>query len=210
LLVKPTVTVALRCPACGIIDYHDVGLFAFSGNPVVAFDCACGRKKMTLSRKKGRIWMEMACALCEETHLLSFSPADFWSPDPRSLFCSDTEVEVGFMGNSERVRTVVQQHQDRVDAAIAEAGLYDFFEQPDVMYEVLHYLRGWAEGGLLSCPCGNHRIEVNIHPDRLELQCQTCGRYSTLAATSWRDVEALRSMEPLEVKERGRRLFPDS
>jgi hypothetical protein len=165
---------------------------------------------MTLGRKKGRIWMEMACALCEETHLLSFSPVDFWSPDPRSLLCTDTEVEVGFIGSSEKVRAVVQQHQERVDAAMAEAGLCDFFEQPEVMYQVLHCLRGWVRGGSLSCPCGNNRIEVNIHRDRLELECQSCGRYSTLAATSWRDVEALRSMEPLEVKERGRRLFPDS
>lgn len=192
------------------MEYHGVSLFSLGGTALVTFGCSCGCHMMSVSRKRKRIWLEMACALCEESHVISFVPSEFWSPNPKPLLCTETGVEIGFIGSDEAVRAVVQRHQAQVDTAMADAGFHDFFDEPDVMYEVLHYLKGWAEGGALSCPCGNRKIEVSIHPDRLELHCHTCGRFNMLSATSWRDVECLKSMEPLEVNERGRRLFPDS
>lgn len=199
-VIRLVSSVATRCPLCGKWSLHRVNLFALAKDRPSEIRCECGCQKLAMGRgEKGRFWLEVPCLSCESRHSFEFTLEEFCSKDLKTLLCGSNDVEVGFMGSERQVRRGIRRKEAEACEGREEAGLGEYFEEPDVMYGVLEKLHGLAKGGNLKCPCGSAQIEVDIYPDRLELKCARCSRSAVVQARTMRDLQVVRSLTSLEM-----------
>ena len=203
MIISTRTTVALRCVDCGKLDFHDLSLFSFARSKALKSPCSCGRDKFTVGAKGNRFWLQFQCPLCETIHFLYFPRTEFWDPEVKAITCPETGADVGFFGLETDVREFAQNDNQRALEAAAEELGDDYFESPEVMYEVLNRIHDLAEEGELSCLCGHSNVEVDILPDRLELHCPQCGRWRLVGAGSQEDLDALAEFRPHEAGEGG-------
>jgi hypothetical protein len=120
-----------------------------------------------------------------------------------ALECADTELEIGFIGEPERIHQALRMQKSLGELLPKDATIEDFFTNPDVMYQVLSMLHEIAKCGNLYCECGNDNIEVDLFPDKLELRCPMCDSLSIIYAENEDDLDAMRRVEVLEMKKAG-------
>ncbi len=191
MILTTKTTVALRCPECGKLDFHPVSLFDFSGARTVKVNCSCGTHKFTVGTQNGQFWIQFPCLLCDSLHFTYFSRRQFWEPWTKNLTCPETELDAGFFGLDEDVREVADGDLKEAERILNESGFEEYFESPDVMYQILNALHDVAETGKLACPCGHKGLRIDIFPERLELYCPECGRFWPIPARDERDLKIL-------------------
>lgn len=198
MLIPTATVVALRCPSCGRLEFRGLSLFSFSGDRTWQLDCSCGMVLLTIGTRRGRnFWLQYHCGMCDNMHLAHYHRRELWSPELLTLTCSETDLEVGFVGPRDRVQQAVQYH-DRSLAEMAEdLGLSGYFEEPDVMYQLLALVFQLAESGHVHCGCGNDNIEVEIFPGHLQLRCDSCGAEKILPAGTMADLDQLEGLEEI-------------
>ncbi len=205
MLIITDTLVAMRCPECGKLDYHNLSRFAFSGNNKVEIVCSCGFVKLVVSTKNRRqYWVQVPCVVCETKHLRSLSSRMLWSGEVNYLFCQETGLELGYMGPEEEVRALAEAQEESMEALANEFdGEDDYFHNAEIMYEVLNCLHDIAERGALYCQCGNQDVEVDIFPDRLELHCENCHSVNIIYAETEDDLQVIRKVETIELARNG-------
>ncbi len=204
LTVHTITTLALRCPECGKLSFHEISRFAFSRAGKIKAYCPCGRHVVTVGRKQcGQLWLQIPCLLCETTHFLFYSSREFWSPLLHNLYCTETGLEIGFFGSEREVKDTACTSEIENHSTFWENGEEeDYFTDPDIMYQVLNHLHDVAEKGRLSCPCGNRNLKVDIYPNRLELRCPACSRSMVILAEKEEDLAAMKEMKTIEMTDR--------
>lgn len=195
MLVPAQVGIAVRCPHCGQLEIQSLSMFALSGVSGRSMTCRCGQSHAQVSRQRGRVVFRLPCFLCGGTHHFSFPAGVFWSGQLLPLICPSSDLHAGVIGEAQAVRTFLGPQADGEDGA----GEEDFFVNPEVMYEVLAAVHELDESGRLRCRCGNHDIEYELKPDRLELVCGECGTRQALTAVSEADAARARRTVQLEI-----------
>jgi len=61
------------------------------------------------------------------------------------------------------------------------------------------YVYELAEQGLVYCQCGNYNIEIDVFPDRMELQCKKCNGVSIIYAETEEDLSIVQQVDELEL-----------
>lgn len=202
MLVAARTSVAVRCPECGKLEFHQVSLFDFSREKSVRISCACGAQVLTLgTRPGGQYWLQVPCCLCDGLHFTYFSSREFWSDKVKTIVCSETDTELGFFGPEEGVRQAAASLQSELEQVLGEAVFEDFFDSPEIMYQILSRVHDLAATGNLLCSCGNPKVEVDIYPDRLELHCAECRRWRILFAETERDLSLVNSLKRIDLGE---------
>ncbi len=201
MIIQTTNAVALRCPDCGKIKYHMLSFFDFSGKKPVRFSCDCGAQLLSITTKDRRLYfLQLDCLMCEMKHLYYYPFKDLWSSEVLPLYCDETGLEVGFIGPRSQVKKCIAK-QDRSLREMAEdLGFSDYFENPEVMYDVLDDLHKLAAEGKLTCQCGNTDVEVEVFADRVELCCPDCGALGIVGAETKDDREAMRNTWEIVLK----------
>jgi hypothetical protein len=192
--------VVLRCPSCGRLEFRGFSLFNFAGGRTWQVECSCGTPLLTISRKKGKsFWLQYRCGMCDSLHISRHTRKELWSRELLTLTCKETELEVGFIGPREKVQRAVQRH-DRTLAQVArDLGFSDYFEEPDVMYQLLSLIYQLAEEGRVSCGCGSENIEIEIFPGHLQLRCQACRAEKNLPAATMADLEQVENLQEIRL-----------
>lgn len=192
MLIATTCAVALRCPVCGKIQYGDLSLFAVAASKSLQFSCECGEPILSISTRDGKSYtLQLECLMCEGRHLWHYSRREIWSNRLLRLVCEDTGLEVGFIGPLGQIKKSVRQQERSLSQLAEDIGLADYFENPQVVYEILECLQQLAGSGKLTCTCGNRQIEVNLFPERVELRCSSCGAVAVLSTGSGEDLERI-------------------
>ncbi|MDI6907502.1 MAG: hypothetical protein QMC81_08460 [Thermoanaerobacterales bacterium] len=200
MVIDTETTVALRCPECGRLGLFTLDRFSFSREKTQEVLCGCGAALMIVTGKKHRsYWLEINCAICEATHLYRLSPRECWGPDVVHLSCQETDIEMGHVGPREKVKACLPSHEEALEALVAEMGGKDYFHNAEIMLAALTYVHTLAEEGNMSCACGENRIELEIHPDRVELHCRHCRRVYVIEAATDEDLVRLESAERIEL-----------
>ena len=188
--------VALRCPECGDVGLHAVSFFEFGRRDRILVRCGCGAEKLSVVRKaSGRIVAQVPCILCDHSHFLYFSRSDFWRQVLQRLYCPETGVEIAFLGPEDEVGEMARNAEEDLSGMMADAQGDDYFDNPEVMYDVLNHLHHLAEAGQLQCPCQEGEVEVEVYPDRVELHCTHCHRWWTVRAGREEDLTVLDQQE---------------
>ncbi|MGE5576886.1 MAG: hypothetical protein ACM3TT_06805 [Syntrophothermus sp.] len=204
MIVTTQQTLALRCPACGKLNYHQLSLFDFSGRRTVKVECGCGFNLFTISTRDHHSYLlQVHCTICEAAHVFTMSAQDIWQPDLASLYCPDTEMEMGFLGKSQLVHEVVDKKQLPLEDLLADMDYDDFFAAPEVMLEVLRSLQKIASRGHLYCECGNFNIEVGVFPEKIELHCPKCDSLAIVYGETEEDLRVIQQTRTIELVEGG-------
>lgn len=204
MIVATETVVAMRCPSCGKLEFHSISRFAFAGAKTYKITCSCGAPKLTVGTKnRKQFWVQIPCVLCETNHLVYFKSTQMWSNDVNFLYCSDTNVELGFFGPEEKVHAIADNYEHNLEALVDELGYDDYFYSPDIMFEVLNRLHEIAEDGLMFCECGSYQIEIDIFPDRIELQCKDCQALSVVYAEKEEDLTRIKELKKIELVKNG-------
>jgi hypothetical protein len=204
MIVATEFLVAIRCPCCGKLDFHSISRFMFAGISLYKVMCSCGASKLIIGTKNRRqYWFQIPCVLCETNHLVYYKAKQLWSDEVSFLYCSDTNVELGFFGPDIKVRAVVNNYEHNLESLVDDLGYDDYFFNPEIMFEVLNSLHDIAEEGFLYCECGSYQIEIDVFPDGIELQCKDCKRISVVSADKEEDLNWIKGIKRIELVKNG-------
>lgn len=199
MIVSARTTFAVRCPECGQMELTTLSRFALSGGQTARICCSCGSEKLVVGTRKGQVWLQIPCYLCEGIHFAYFQSRWFWGSDLKYLTCTETDLQLGVFGSEEAVDLYTRTGGSELERLLEDEAFGEYFDQPEVMYQVLSLVHTFAEEGNLRCACGNQHISVDIYPERLELICPACGRGRTISASEEEDITVLEQVEHLEV-----------
>ncbi|AEF95474.1 hypothetical protein Desca_2656 [Desulfotomaculum nigrificans CO-1-SRB] len=204
MLFNTVATLAIRCPECGALEFHNLSRFALSGRGNIRVKCSCGSFSLGLVRKKPHsYWLQIPCVLCETKHLREISGASLWSGKTVYLTCPESGLELGFIGRAEEVKKLAQTLDSGLETLIEDMLSDEDFNNPDVMHEVMQRLQDIADNGGLFCRCGNDRIEVDVFLDRLELHCPECDSVNIIYAETEEDLKIIQEVDTIELAQNG-------
>lgn len=205
MIIETGALLAMRCPECGKLDYHKLSRFEFGLRKKVEIACKCGFIKLVVNTKDRKDYMlQVPCVVCESKHLRSISSRRFWSDDVNYLFCQETGLELGYLGPEEEVRELAEAQEESIESLANEfEGEDRYFNNSEIMYEVLNRLHDIAEQGALYCQCGNLDVEVDIFPDRLELHCKECDSINIIYAETEDDLRVIKDVDTIELTRNG-------
>lgn len=211
MLVSTQRKIALRCPLCGKLELHPISLFDFSGYAPLRIACQCGFTKLVINTKNYKEFnFQLPCLICDEVHILKFLRHELWEMNSSILRCTETGQELGYIGTNAAIERIIQQKQQDVESIINGLGFDDYFSNPPVMFEVLNLLNQISEANLLSCSCGNRRIEIDIFPEKLELHCPYCQSIHIIYAETLEDLYLVKQAKRITLTERGFTSFDSS
>ncbi len=205
MIIETGVLLAMRCPDCGKLGYHKLSRFEMGLRNKMEIPCACGFTKLVVNtRNRKEYILQIPCVVCESKHLLSISAKRFWSGDVNYLFCQETGLELGYLGADGEVRALAEAQEESIESLASEIDGEDrYFNNSEIMYEVLNCLHDIAEQGALYCQCGNLDVEVDIFPDRLELHCKECDSVNIIYAETEDDLRVIRDVDSIELSRSG-------
>lgn len=204
MIIATETVIAIRCSTCGKMDYHPISRFDFAGQKNIKINCSCGALKVIVGTKNNKqFWLQIPCVLCETNHLIYYKGKQLWSDEVDFFYCTDTNVELGFFGPGEKVKIVAENYEHNLETLVDELGYDEYFYSPEIMVEVLNSLHDIADAGYLYCECGNYQIEVDIFPDRIELQCKECDSISIIYAETEEDLRIIKEVEKIELAKNG-------
>ena len=204
MIIKTDTLIAMRCPECGKLDYYSLSRFEFSGQKRIEFKCSCGCVKLILTTKdRKNYWLQVPCVVCESKHVRSLSAKMLWSDEVNYLFCHETGLELGYIGPQDMVRELAEAQQETMEVLGGLGADDGYFNNSEIMFEVLNCLHGIAEQGLLYCQCGNYDVDVEIFPDRLELHCKECDSVNIIYAETDDDLLVIKEVGSIELTRNG-------
>lgn len=193
-------TVAMRCPSCGKLNKRSLHPFLFSGQHTVRLECGCGAVLLQIHTRGHRTYtVQLSCVICELPHVLVLEREELWTADLVNLYCPETQVELGFLGQEEEVLKILDRNKIPLENLLIELDYDDFFDSPDVMWEVLHRLQYLASHGRLCCQCGNAHIEIDIFPDKVELHCPQCDSVAVIFGETDEDARVIKETKRIEL-----------
>lgn len=209
MLISTTRTLGMRCLSCGERILQSLSLFALNREGC-RLTCLCGQQLAEIGPPvKNQYCLSYECPYCSRSHQRVFSATELTGSEPIPLVCPELEIAVAFIGPEAAVREAFSVQDQSLEEMARELGFMDYFENPEIMYEILGRLYQIAESGNLSCGCGNYYIEVEVFSDRVELRCNRCGAIAMVCASTaddWRIVQ--RTWEIRLAKGRNERFDP--
>lgn len=204
MLIATNAVMAMRCPVCGKIEFHDFSRFAVSKSRPVNINCSCGAVKLIINTKKHSFYrFQIPCLVCETKHFMEVTGRSLWSGDVTKLSCSDTDLELGYVGPESKIRQIINTREQELEDLVGDVNDEGYFHSSDIMYEVLNCLHEIAEQGDLYCQCGNLKIEVELFPDCLELHCRNCDSVNIIYAETEDDLNVIKQVDTIELARHG-------
>jgi hypothetical protein len=186
------------------MEIHDFSRFFFAKGKTVHINCTCGAVKLTVGTKNHvSYWLQVPCVVCETKHLIEVPGKSLWSGGVTCLSCQETGLELGHIGPESKISEMTSIREQELEALVDEFAGDGYFHNSEIMYEVLNCLHDIAERGALYCQCGNHKIEVDIFPDRLELHCKNCDSINIIYAETEEDLKVIQQVDNIELARHG-------
>ena len=204
MLVTTNSVMAMRCPECGKLEYHALSRFAVCKGKSLRINCSCGATALIINSKDlSHYRLQVPCLVCETKHIIEVNGRSLWSGEVIRLSCSDTDLELGYIGPEPEVKQIIHSQEQELEALADDINSESYFHNSDIMYEVLNCLHEIAEQGELYCQCGNLRIEVELFPDCLELHCRNCDSINIIYAETEEDLNVIKQVDTIELARHG-------
>jgi len=209
MLIPTQTTIALRCFSCGKMNFSALSRFGLGEGKSIKIVCECGTCLVLITKNKGSITLQVECVMCEAKHLLKYRPFQLWNGKLLKIICENTDIEIGCIGSAESVRQSVKSSDRSISEMADEIGYDRYFLNPEIMYQVLDLLRKITEEGRLSCGCGGSRLEAEVYPDRVEINCSLCGAVGIIFAETVKDLQWVTNMEEIQLEANTYRYLDD-
>lgn len=204
MLITTVTTLAIRCPECGALEFHNLSRFALSGRAKLQVSCSCGAFLLgVVSRQPGNYWIQVPCGYCETKHIREITGTRLWGKETIFLTCPESGLELGFIGKEGEVKALAESLDTGLETLMDEIGYDEYFNNPEVMHQVMQCVQEIADNGGLYCQCGNNRIEVDVFLDRLELHCTECDSINIVYAETDEDLKVIQEVDTIELAQHG-------
>ena len=195
MVIKPKqTTIAYRCPFCGEGVISAVGLFSLSAD-MVKLKCHCGKSEAEIVYSKDdKVRIKVPCLICPNGHSYTLSKNLFFDRDIFLLPCPVSDVNIGFIGELNRVKFELSRTELELLEILEENGIDsfaalhgeeedDFFTDPqitDIVMFVIHDLEAenkiYCRCNTKENPCETEReYDVEITKDGIIVTCKECG-----------------------------------
>ncbi len=133
--MRDKITIAYRCPDCGVAMIGEINIFALMGGET-NLRCSCGESVMTVSYIKSRdtVSLNVPCVACPTSHPYQISASTFRGSDLFILQCSATGLDVCFIGDKARVIKAVDDNTIELQK-LMEFADNDFEEDIDLFHD---------------------------------------------------------------------------
>ncbi|MGF7183965.1 ribosomal protein S27E [Desulfitispora alkaliphila] len=204
MVVNTSTVVAVRCPSCGTMDFHCLSLFSFASKKVVRLKCECDTSLISIGTKDRKtFWIQINCLMCEANHMTYKHRRFIWSDQVLTLSCDETDVDVVFIGPSQQVKQEIKEQDKSLREMAEEMGFGEYFDCPEVMYEVLDILYEYAEEDKLYCQCGSFQVDIDVFADRLELRCDDCDCRGVILAENENHIKEVKEASEIKLTSKG-------
>lgn len=204
-----TTAIAYICPSCGATVTKDINIFSLSGGLDIL--CRCGEKLSVKVTPERKVHLSVPCLACPENHTTRLSSASFFSRDLFTVQCPYTALDICFVGKRDKVMKAVndnkkyleetfsQQQGEPEDDVLKE--LYDKYDNPIVMNDILLLIRDFITDQAIECDCdSSDKLGIDICRDRVRLTCSGCGKSREIRALTENDVTYLCELNKIELK----------
>ena len=218
-------TVAYRCPECGAGVISVVGLFSLAAD-MVKLKCTCGKSEMQIvyRRDEGQMRLTVPCILCSKPHNFNVNSSMFFSTDIFLLPCPYSDINIGFVGESNNVKAELARTELELLDILEENGIEDFKclhgdeeDMPDPhVLDVINYIVGDLDAeGRIFCRCypegrdplpdgvldrEDSEYEVEVTDAGVEICCAKCGAKKVIPTDSMLTAHAFLNSDYLRLE----------
>ncbi len=218
-------TVAYRCPECGSGVLSLVGLFTLAGD-MVKLKCTCGKSEMQVVYRKeeGTMRLTVPCIFCSKPHTYNVNNNMFFSKDVFMLPCPYSNINIGFVGESNKVKAELARTELELLDMLEENGIEDFKDlhgdeetlpDPQVL-DVISYIVGDLDAeGKIFCKCypegreplpdgeldrDDSDYEIEVSDEGVCVKCAKCGAKKMIPTDSMLSAHAFLNSDYLRLE----------
>ncbi len=218
-------TVAYRCPECGGGVVSMVGVFSLSAD-MIKLKCSCKKSDMQIVYRKDENQMRLTipCIFCRKPHTYNVSSNMFFSKDIFLLPCPYSDINIGFVGEENRVKAELARTELELLDMLEENGISDFkslhgdeedLSDPQVL-DVISYIVGDLDAeGKIYCRCypegrepledgelyrADSEYEVSVTEEGIEVSCAKCGAKKVIPTDSMLTAHAFLNSDFLKLE----------
>lgn len=216
-------TIAYRCPHCGEGVVSAVGMFSLSAD-MVRLKCHCGKSQLEIVYSKGgKVRIKVPCLICSNAHSYTLSKNIFFGRDIFVLPCPCSDINIGFIGELNRVKFELSRtelelleilEENGVDSFASLHGEEDdsFLSDPQIEEIVMFVIRDLEAENKIYCKChpapsGENTAEseddaercydVEITRDGILVSCPECHASRLIANDSLLSAHAFLNCDAL-------------
>jgi predicted RNA-binding Zn-ribbon protein involved in translation (DUF1610 family) len=215
-------TIAYRCPHCGEGVISAVGMFSLAAD-MVRLKCHCGKSHLEIAYSKdGKVRLKVPCLICSNSHTYTLSKNIFFGKDIFILPCPCSDVNIGFIGELNRVKFELSRTELELLQILEESGVdsfaalhgeekEEFLSDPQIEDIVLFVIRDLEAENKIYCKChpapekgapvtdeeGERTYDVEITPDGIIVSCPECGASRVIANDSLLSAHAFLNCDEL-------------
>ena len=181
---------------------HDISHFCVK-NTAIELKCSCNHVQAQLSRAGSRQFLlSIPCVACQSTHNIVIDRKRLLRTAVDKVYCTKDNFELGYLGEHQAItETLANQKREGVSLIReTDSGESDeLIEKQHIVLGILNKVHDIAEQGGIYCPCGSDAVEADLLPNHILLECLKCGSYFTLAAQTEHDLQAVQTLDSIEL-----------
>ena len=225
VLDQKQTTVAYRCPECGAGVISLVGLFTLSGD-MIKLKCTCGKSEMQIihRREDNQMRLSIPCIFCNKPHTYNVNSSMFFSKDVFLLPCPYSDINIGFVGESNKVKAELARTELELLDMLEENGIEDFkslhgdeedLPDPQVLDVITYVIKDLDAEGKIFCKCypdgrealpdgelerEDSEYEIEMTDDGICVRCAKCGAKSISPTDSMLTAHAFLNRDYLQLE----------
>nr|WP_320146467.1 hypothetical protein [uncultured Anaeromusa sp.] len=198
MVARTLTSLALFCQRCGKLELHDLSRFSLNHERRQLY-CHCGQwQGEIVAASHSQPLLRLPCLLCQQEHLLCFTPSQFWQVEMHRLYCPNHTLELGLIGRPDLLREQQLRHRQAWELLQREDDA-EAIEDPQVLLEVLNMVHDLAAQGEISCACQQPQLEAEVLDRGVLLSCRSCGAKHLVPACNERDLTKAAQLREIEL-----------
>ncbi len=202
MLIDTNITIAYKCTSCGSFEFFNISLFRLFYKKFYRLSCRC-KKSCIIIKQEGEnsLLVNIPCIGCGNEHTCLLSNKSVLLNNPGIFNCPEIGMQICFIGRDEVVRKKVDCIEEELDELIDMYGYESYFQNTQVMFDMLNHIHDIALKGNLYCKCGSAKIELVLLSDCILLICEKCGCNIKIHAAKNKDLKDLLMMSQILITE---------
>ncbi|MBR6650373.1 MAG: hypothetical protein IKL36_03075 [Clostridia bacterium] len=213
ILNDKQITVAYRCPDCGMWVTGIVGMFSLTAD-MLRLKCPCGKSEATMVHTaEKKIRLTVPCFLCPQAHHYTVSSAMFFERDIFALPCAYSGIDICFIGAEDKVSSATDASDKELLEILGENNYSDFsktreaadspfLSDPQILDIVNFVIRDLDESGQIKCKCDEDEgyYFVDVTDEGIVVKCENCGAKALIPVSSTITANAFLNCDHLELE----------
>lgn len=161
--MKDKITIAYRCPTCGVAMIGEMNVFALSGGET-NMRCSCGESVLTVNYIKSRdtVALNVPCVACPTSHPYQVAGSTFRNSDLFILQCSASGLDTCFIGDKAKVIKAVNDNTKELQR------LMEILDERDLEEEDFDIFRNFEKEAQTEGLDGEEEYEINPNNEKYD------------------------------------------